>query len=67
MPRAPRVGGGTAFGVGGNRAFRDPQTMTAPDQAFSAAMAKPQGGALPPAPSPVGPVAGPTPLPPTQG
>lgn len=37
-----------AFGEG-ERAFRDPQTMTAPDQAFTAAMAQPQK-TLPPLP-----------------
>ena len=40
-----------AFGGGGNRAFRDPQTMVAPDQAFGAAMAQPQGGAAPALPA----------------
>jgi len=65
MPKALHgAGGRTAFGLGGNRAFRDPATMTAPDQAFSAAMAKPQGGAMPQAaPSPSGSAAGPMPLP----
>ena len=49
--RAPSVGGrsGVAFGGGGGtRAFRDPATMVAPDQAFSGAMAAPQGGAAAP-------------------
>ena len=68
MPKVPRGGSrGTAFGSGGNRAFSDPATMTAPDQAFSAAMAKPQGGAMPSAPSSGGPIAGPMPMPLPQG
>ena len=46
-----------AFGAGGNRAFRDPTTMAAPDQAFSAAMAQPQSGPASPMP----------PMPPTEG
>jgi hypothetical protein len=54
--RPPLRGGGhAAFGGGGSRAFSDPSTMTAPDQAFSAAMAMPQGGgaaALPDMPAP---------------
>jgi hypothetical protein len=54
-PRLPRGGAHAAFGSGGSRAFNDPSTMTAPDQAFSAAMAMPQGGAgaapeMPPTP-----------------
>ena len=36
--------GHAAFPGGGSRAFSDPATMTAPDQAFGAAMAMPQGG-----------------------
>ena len=58
MPRLPSTGrrkvhsaGSTAFGVGGDRAFRDPERMVAPDQAFSAAMAKgPSAPAAPAAP-----------------
>ena len=50
---APVRGGHTAFPAGGSRAFNDPATMAAPDQAFGAAMAQPQGGAaslpMPPA------------------
>lgn len=38
-----RHGGHVAFPSGGKRAFSDPSTMTAPDQAFGAAMAMPQG------------------------
>lgn len=41
--RLPK-GGNAAFGAGGERAFRDPATMAAPDQAFTAAMAQPQQG-----------------------
>jgi hypothetical protein len=44
-------GGHTAYPAGGSRAFNDPSTMTAPDQAFGAAMAMPQGGGMPAAPS----------------
>ena len=56
--RAPSARlGHTAFGSGGNRAFNDPATMVAPDQAFGAAMAQPQGGAMPAAPI----------MPPTEG
>lgn len=50
-PRLSRGGGHAAFGSGGSRAFNDPSTMVAPDQAFGAAMTMPQGGgavALPP-------------------
>lgn len=46
-PRAPRLRipkPAAAFGSGGARAFSDPKTMQAPDEAFSAAMALPQGG-----------------------
>ena len=43
-PRRP-FGLRAAFSTGGNQAFSDPKTMVAPDQAFSAAMAQPQGGA----------------------
>ncbi len=45
-PRLPHRGIRTAaaFGSGGARAFNDPSTMTAPDQAFGAAMAMPQDG-----------------------
>lgn len=45
-PRLPHRGIRTAaaFGSGGTRAFNDPATMTAPDQAFGAAMAMPQDG-----------------------
>lgn len=44
-PHMPRGGGKpSAFGAGGSQAFSDPQTMQAPDQAFSAAMAMPGGG-----------------------
>ena len=32
-----------AFSNGGKQAFNDPKTMVAPDQAFSGAMAQPQG------------------------
>ena len=32
-----------AFAAGGKQAFNDPKTMVAPDQAFSGAMAQPQG------------------------
>lgn len=52
--RTPKLAmhkGHAAFGAGGSRAFNDPATMVAPDQAFGAAMAAPQGGgavALPP-------------------
>lgn len=55
---APR-GGGAAFGGGGHRAFRDPTTMVAPDQAFSAAMSKTPGAIMPPAPAPQGGAGGP--------
>ena len=50
-------------GGGGDRAFRDPATMVAPDQAFSGAMAAPQGGAAAPAALPAampGAMPGPT-------
>jgi hypothetical protein len=47
--------GRTAMGhvafPGGDKAFRTPDSMTAPDQAFTTAMAQPQGGA-PAAPAP---------------
>ena len=36
-----------AFSNGGKQAFNDPTTMVAPDQAFGAAMASPQGAAGP--------------------
>jgi hypothetical protein len=52
------LGGHTAFNLGGNRAFRDPATMAMPDQAFTSAMAQPQGGGeaseMPPMPAPGG-------------
>jgi hypothetical protein len=53
MKKGPRIkpkrpfGLHAAFAAGGNRAFSDPKTMVAPDQAFSGAMAQPQGGAAP--------------------
>ena len=54
-PVRPVKSAHAAFGGGGNRAFRDPDTMVAPDQAFTSAMAKPQAGAsvmpMPPMPS----------------
>lgn len=43
--RMPKTGAShVSFGSGGPRAFREPMTMQAPDQAFGAAMAMPQGG-----------------------
>lgn len=49
-PRRP-FGLHAAFSAGANRAFRDPATMAAPDQAFTAAMARPQDAASLPAPT----------------
>ena len=40
-----------AFSSGGKQAFNDPSTAVAPDQAFGAAMAQPQGGASPSLPT----------------
>jgi hypothetical protein len=54
MPRLPRRTGGMAFGAG-SRAFSDPSTMQAPDQAFGAAMAMPQEGSAAEMPAPSGP------------
>jgi len=65
MPKIRKIAarlpkGNAAFGGGGGEhAFRDPKTMAAPDQAFTAAMAQPQQGQgmgptmppLPPMPS----------------
>lgn len=45
-PRLPRRPGSAAFGAGGGQAF-GPATMQAPDQAFGAAMALPQGEVAP--------------------
>ena len=62
--KRPSIGGHVAFGGGGgDRAFRDPATMVAPDQAFSGAMAAPQGGEAAPAALPAampGAMPGPT-------
>jgi hypothetical protein len=50
--RRPSLHGGhSAFPSGGSRAFSDPSTMAAPDQAFGAAMAMPQGGGAGEAPA----------------
>lgn len=67
--RRPKMSGGNAaFGGGGGvHAFRDPTTMVAPDQAFSAAMAKPAGGGAAIQAAPGGAPSGPMSLPMPQG
>ena len=50
LARPPRLreGNTTAFPTAGARAFNDPGHLVQPDQAFSAAMAMPQGSASAP-------------------